>query len=45
MNKLVEVYCDVDDFCQLFVEHWQQKLLSTHRKVIRYFEERLTLHI
>lgn len=28
MNKLVEVYCDVDDFCQLFVEPWQQILLE-----------------
>lgn len=28
MNKLVEIYCDVDDFCQLFIEQWQQTLLE-----------------
>ena len=28
MNKLVETYCDVDDFCQLFIPHWQCILLE-----------------
>ena len=28
MNKLVETYCDVDDFCQLFIPHWQRILLE-----------------
>lgn len=28
MNKLVETYCDVDDFCQLFIPHWQRLLLD-----------------
>ena len=28
MNKLVETYCDVDDFCQLFIPHWQRLLLE-----------------
>ncbi|OXX39626.1 IS982 family transposase [Vibrio sp. V09_P4A23P171] len=28
MNKLVEIYCDVDDFCQLFIEQWQKTLLE-----------------
>ncbi len=28
MNKLVEIYCDVDDFYQLFIEQWQQTLLE-----------------
>ena len=28
MNKLVETYCDVDDFCRLFVEQWQRSLLE-----------------
>ncbi|WP_238097273.1 IS982 family transposase, partial [Vibrio cincinnatiensis] len=25
---LVETYCDVDDFCQLFIPHWQRLLLD-----------------
>ena len=28
MNKLVELYCDVDDFCKLFIPQWQQQLLE-----------------
>ncbi|EPS9351084.1 IS982 family transposase, partial [Citrobacter freundii] len=28
MNKLGETYCDVDDFCQLFIPHWQRLLLD-----------------
>lgn len=28
MNKLVETFCDVDDFCQLFIPHWQRLLLD-----------------
>lgn len=28
MNKLVETYCDVDDFCQMFIEQWQLTLLE-----------------
>ena len=29
VNKLVETYCDVDDFCQLFITQWQRMLLET----------------
>ena len=29
MNKLIETYCDVDDFCQLFIKHWQRMLLES----------------
>ena len=29
MNKLIETYCDVDDFCQLFIKQWQRMLLET----------------
>lgn len=29
MEKLVETYCDVDDFCQLFIEQWQQTLIAS----------------
>lgn len=28
MKKLVELFCDVDDFCQAFLPHWQQQLLE-----------------
>jgi transposase len=28
MNKLVETYCDVDDFCTLFIGQWQRTLLE-----------------
>ena len=28
MDKLVETYCDVDDFCELFIEQWQCTLLE-----------------
>ena len=28
MDKLVETYCDVDDFCHLFIEQWQCTLLE-----------------
>jgi transposase len=28
MDKLVETYCDVDDFCHLFIEQWQRTLLE-----------------
>ena len=31
--NLVELFCDVDDFCQAFMPQWQRQLLqSTHRK-------------
>jgi hypothetical protein len=29
MNKLVELYCDVDDFCSAFLPAWQQTLLES----------------
>lgn len=28
MHKIVEIFCDVDDFCQHFMPHWEQQLLS-----------------
>lgn len=28
MNKLVELFCDVDDFCQAFIPQWQQQLIE-----------------
>jgi hypothetical protein len=33
MRKLVEIYCDVDDFCQHFMPQWEQQLLTDgHRQ-------------
>ena len=29
MNSLLELFCDVDDFCQSFVPSWRKQLLST----------------
>ena len=29
MYKLIETFCDVDDFCQLFIEQWQQQLIES----------------
>ncbi len=28
MNKLIETFCDVDDFCKLFIEQWRKQLLE-----------------
>jgi len=28
MNSLLELFCDVDDFCQIFVPVWRKQLLS-----------------
>jgi len=28
MNKLTETYCDVDDFCKLFILQWEQTLIN-----------------
>ena len=28
INKLVELYGDVDDFCKIFIPQWQQQLLE-----------------
>jgi len=28
MNKLVESFCDVDDFCKVFIPQWQKQLLE-----------------
>ena len=29
MNKIVETYCDVDDFCKLYIPQWKSMLLET----------------
>ena len=28
MDKLIETFCDVDDFCKLFIEQWRKQLLD-----------------
>ena len=28
MKKLVELFCDVDDFCKVFIPQWQKQLLE-----------------
>ncbi|WP_435273829.1 IS982 family transposase [Psychrobium sp. nBUS_13] len=28
MDKLVEIFCDVDDFCEVFIPQWEKQLLS-----------------
>ena len=28
MNKLTDVFCDVDDFCQIFIPQWEKTLLE-----------------
>lgn len=28
MNKLVEIFCDVDDFCRVFIPEWEKQCLT-----------------
>ncbi len=28
MNKLVEIFCDVDDFCQVFIPELEKQLIE-----------------
>lgn len=42
MSKLVETCCDVDDFCQLFISHWQ-RMLQENGKINRRRACRLSL--
>jgi len=28
MNKLTEVFCDIDDFCHVFMPEWEKQLLT-----------------
>ena len=50
MKNLVELYCDVDDFCKVFVPQWQQKLIedgsrSRHRECRLSMSEIMTIII
>ena len=29
LDRIVEVFCEVDDFCQAFLPHWEASLLGT----------------
>src|SRR3954467_15181138 len=29
LDRIVEVFCEVDDFCKAFVPHWEASLLGT----------------
>lgn len=32
MDKLVEIFCDVDDFCKVFIPEWEKTLIDTGKK-------------
>ncbi|VAW96723.1 Mobile element protein, partial [hydrothermal vent metagenome] len=29
MDKIVEIFCDVDDFCTVFIPEWEKPLIET----------------
>ncbi len=35
MNKLVEIFCDVDDFCRFFIPQWEQFCLNKGHRLRR----------
>ena len=50
MDSLVELFCDVDDFCQVFEPEWEQHLLGTGSRQRRragqmYLSEMMTILI
>ena len=32
MDSLLELFCDVDDFCQVFLPKWEEKLITSGEK-------------
>jgi hypothetical protein len=42
MKKLVELFCDVDDFCKVFIPQWQKQLLEDGSRQRRR-ESRMTI--
>lgn len=32
MNSLLELFCDVDDFCKAFLPFWTHQLLASGKK-------------
>lgn len=41
MNKLTETFCDVDDFCKVFIPKWEQRLIEDGTRKRRR-EKRMT---
>jgi hypothetical protein len=35
MSKLIELICDVDDFCKVFIPQWRKQLLKTVRENVK----------
>ncbi|MBD2822166.1 IS982 family transposase, partial [Xenorhabdus sp. 42] len=35
MNKLVEIFCNVDDFCRFFIPQWEQFCLTKGHRLRR----------
>lgn len=43
MDKLVDIFCDVDDFCRVFIPEWEKyQLADGFRK--RQRDSRMTIH-
>ena len=32
MAKLIEIFCDVDDFCRVFLPEWEKTLIATGKR-------------
>jgi len=32
MDKLIDIFCDVDDFCKVFIPHWEKQLIANGSK-------------
>ncbi|MFD0707511.1 IS982 family transposase, partial [Photorhabdus akhurstii subsp. bharatensis] len=50
MNKLVEIFCDVDDFCRFFIPQWElfcfeKGYRQRHRQGHMYPSEIMTILI
>lgn len=28
MDKLIDIFCDVDDFCKVFIPQWEKQLIA-----------------
>ncbi|MCC8421811.1 IS982 family transposase, partial [Photorhabdus thracensis] len=35
MNNLVEIFCDVDDFCRFFIPQWEPFCLDSGHRLRR----------
>jgi len=42
MNKLTEIFCDVDDFCKVFMPEWEAQLLADGARK-RNHQSRMTM--